>query len=188
MLDAEHEAAGRITRDYELDIRVPASFPDNPPIVYEVSGQIPRTPDFHVNGDNTLCLGSPLSLRRTLKRWPDVCEFMARTLRPHLYAVTVKLDNGRDFVFGELRHGTAGQLQDLADDLRLPESLVTNAIDLMLMPLNEADAQPCICGCGGMVSTCVLRDRLGEVRELLSTDSLRILRNDIQALLSAEQR
>ena len=187
-LDAAHDAAGRITRDYELDIQFPDCFPENPPIVYEVGGQIPRTSDFHVNGDNTLCLGSPLAVRRALSRWPNVREFMARTLRPYLYAVTVKLDTGRDFVFGELRHGTAGQLQDLADDLRLPEDRVINAIDLMLMPSAEANAQPCICGCGGIVSTCALRDRLGEVRDLLSTASLLVLRNDIQTLLSAEHR
>ena len=185
-LDATDETAGRITRDYQLDIRVPDRFPDNSPAVYEVGGQIPRTPDFHVNGDNTLCLGSPLAVRRALRRWPNMRDLMAHTLRPYLYAVTLKLDTGRDFVFGELRHGTAGQLQDLADDLRLPEDQVINAIDLMLMPLGEADAQPCICGCGGNVSSCELRDRLVDVRDLLSAASLRILRNDIQTLFSAE--
>lgn len=187
MLDAEHDAAGRITRDYELDILFPASFPDDPPIVYAVCGQIPRTPDFHVNGDNTLCLGSPLALRRALKHWPDVREFMARTLRPYLYAMTVKLETGGDFVFGELRHGTAGQLQDLADDLRLPEDQVVNAINLMLMPSVEANAQPCFCGCGRIVGNCELRDRVKEVRDLLSAPSLRILRDKFQALRSSER-
>jgi hypothetical protein len=187
VLDAEHEVAGRITRHYELDIRVPASFPDSPPIVYEVCGQIPRTPDFHVNGDNTLCLGSPLGVRRALKHWPDVREFMAHTLRPYLYALTVKLDTGRDFVFGELRHGTAGQLQDLADDLRLPEDQIVNAIDLMLMTSVEANAQPCICGCGRIVGNCELRDRIEEVRDLLSAPSLSILRHEFQALHSSER-
>jgi hypothetical protein len=186
-LDAEHEAAGRITSDFELDIRVPASFPDSPPIVYEIGGQIPRTPDFHVNGDDTLCLGSPLGIRRALKGWPNVREFMARTLRSYLYAVAVKLDTGRDFVFGELRHGTAGQLQDLAEDLQLPEDQVVNAIDLMLMPSAEANAQPCICGCGGIVRNCDLHVRLEEVRDLLSASSLRILRNEIENLVSAER-
>ena len=187
MLDAEHEVAGRIACDYELDIQVPASFPDSPPIVYEVGGQIPRTPDFHVNGDNTLCLGSPLAMRRALKRWPDMSEFMARTLRPYLYAMTVKLHTGRDFVFGELRHGAAGQLQELADDLRLPEDQVVNAIDLMLMPSAEANAKPCICGCGGIVDNCELRDRIEEVRDLLSAPSLHVLRNEFQALISSER-
>ncbi len=187
-LDAAHETAGRITRDYQLDIHISDRFPDDPPFVYEVGGQIPREPDFHVNGDNTLCVGSPLAVRRALRRWPNVRSFLARTLRPYLYAVTVKLDTGRDFVFGELRHGTAGQLQDLADDLRLPEDQVINAINLMLMPSAEADDQPCICGCGGVVSNCALRDRLGEVRDLFSATSLRVLRDEIQTLLSVQHR
>jgi len=179
-LDAEHSAAGRITRQYELAIQIPASFPHQPPAVFEVGGVIPNDPDFHVNSHNgSLCLGSPLALKRLLRSHPDLQAFMARTLRPYLYAVSVKLDRGGPFVFGELRHGPAGKLQDLADDLQIAESSVDAALDLALMARIDAHRMPCPCGCARLLGECTLRDRIDELCALCDADELRALRYEL---------
>lgn len=181
VLDATHPTAGRVTGTYDLTIDVPLDFPLQTPVVFEDSRKIPREPDYHINThDHSFCLGSPLALRRAVRRWPNLQEFLARTLRPYLYAVTLKLDTSRDFVFGELRHGTEGQLQDLADDLQLPEARVAAALDLLLMPSNVADTQPCPCSCGRLLSGCPLRERLNDVRDLASETWLRGLRKAVQ--------
>lgn len=181
-LDATHPAAGRITRRYAIEIEVPTTFPEQPPIVKEVGRQIPHSPDYHVNPGGSLCMGSPLALQRALRQWPDLQSFLSRTLRPYLYAVTLKLDTGRDFVFGELRHGTLGQLQDLADDLQLTEAQVIAALDLLLLPRADADAHLCACACGRVLGACELRERLDEIRDLASEASWRKLRNEFEAL------
>jgi hypothetical protein len=184
LLDATHASAGHVHREYQLELEVPANFPAQAPVVFETEGTIPRHPDYHVNlPANSLCLGSPLALRRLLRACPDLQQFLARSLRPYLYAVTVKLDTGQDFVFGELRHGPAGQLQDLADDLQLAESQVVGALDLLLMPRETANALPCPCQCGQVLGSCALRERLDEVRDLASETLLRRLRNEFAALL-----
>jgi hypothetical protein len=182
-LDATHPAAGRVTRTYDLTVEVPDDFPLQPPVVFEIANTIPRHPDYHVNShDHSLCLGSPIALRRAVRRWPNLQEFLARTLRPYLYAVTLKLDTGRDFVFGELRHGAEGQIQDLADDLQLPEAPVAAALDLLLMSGDLADTQTCPCSCGRLLGGCQLRERLNEVRDLASEMWLRQLRNAMPAI------
>lgn len=184
-LDATHPAAGRVTRTYDLTIEIPADFPSQPPLAFEVGGKIPRDSDFHVNShDQSLCLGSPLALRRVLRRWPSLDEFLAKTLRPYLYAVTVKLDTGRDFVFGELRHGTDGLVQDLADDLHLPETRVVAALDLLLMPSDLAGIQVCPCECGRLLGDCELRERLNEIRDLASETWLQQLRAAIRSTIA----
>lgn len=181
-LDATHPAAGRVTQTYDVMIVVPEDFPSQPPAVFEVSTKIPRDPDFHVNAhDHSLCLGSPLALRRVIRRWPNLQEFLARTLRPYLYAVTLKLETGQDFVFGELRHGTEGQIQDLADDLQLPEARVAAALDLLLMPRDHADTQSCPCRCGKLLGECELRERLNDVRSLASESWIREIRSAVAA-------
>jgi len=180
LLDAEHSAAGRVTRRYQLSIHIPLSFPQQPPVVLEVGGVIPNDSDFHVNGHNgSLCLGSPLALKRLLRSHPDLQVFMARTLRPYLYAVSVKLDRGGPFVFGELRHGAAGKLQDLADDLRIAESSVDAALDLALMASIDANRMPCPCGCARSLGECSLRDRIDDLRALAGEDELHALRDEI---------
>lgn len=184
MLDATHQVAGRITQTYDLAIMVPADFPSQTPVVFETSTKIPCDPNYHVNThDHSLCLGTPIALRRAVRRWPNLQEFLARTLRPYLYAVTLKLETGRDFAFGELRHGTEGQIQDLAGDLQLPEARVAAALDLLLMPTNLADRQSCPCCCGRLLGECQLRERLNDVRSLASESWIREMRKAVTALL-----
>lgn len=172
ILDATHSVAGRVSREYELSIWVPSSFPSEAPKVFEQGDKIPKEADYHVNPDFSMCLGSPLALKRILRRWPNLQEFLARTLRPYLYAVTLKLDNGGEFAFGELRHGEAGELQGLSDDLQIPERQLGAALDLLLMSVTEADGQPCPCGCGKELRACATKGRVDEVRELASRNWL----------------
>lgn len=178
-LDAEHPAAGRVVREFQLSVHIPSSFPHAPPVVFENGGVIPCEPDFHVNGHNgSLCLGSPLALRRVLRAHPELQGFLVHTLRPYLYAVSIKLDRGGPFVFGELRHGSEGKLQDLADDLGIAESCVLPALNLALLPYEEAREMPCPCGCAKALAECSLRDRIADLRALCNTRELESLRDE----------
>src|SRR5690348_12820456 len=72
-LDATHSVAGHVTREYQLGIDLPPNFPAQLPVVFELGGCIPRDSDFHVNVyDGSLCLGSPLALRRIARQKPDL--------------------------------------------------------------------------------------------------------------------
>ena len=55
-----------ICDSYELELEVPISFPRGIPKVKEVAGKIPRDGTFHVNHDETLCLGSPLGILKRM--------------------------------------------------------------------------------------------------------------------------
>lgn len=168
-LDVIHASAGRVTRSYSLRVGTPPAFPQDYPVVYEVGNAIPRHPDWHVNThDGSLCLGSRLGLRLELKARPHLAEFLSVTLNPYLYAVAVKLETGRPFVFGELCHGGAGMVQDLAERLRIPESAVPGAFALLAEPDAVARLRECLCGCGQTLGECETYTRVCTIRELES--------------------
>lgn len=168
-LDAIHASAGRVTRDFSLHIAVPPAFPQEYPTVYEVGKAVPCRPDWHVNvHDGSFCLGSRLGLILELRRSPNLADFLSATLDPYLYAVALKLETGRPFVFGELRHGNAGVLEDLAERLQIPESAVPGALALLAEPDAVARLQDCPCGCGRALGECETHQRVCETRSLES--------------------
>src|SRR5690349_6562308 len=92
---AHHAKEGDIQDTFALQIIVPSGFPKEPPRVTETGGRIPRTGEYHVNPtDNTLCLGSPLSLLLKLSKKPTLEGFAENCLVPYLFAISHKLKNG----------------------------------------------------------------------------------------------
>ena len=76
------------------------------------------------------------------------------------------METGRPFVFGELRHGDAGMVQDLAERLRIPESAVPDAFALLAEPDAVARLHECPCGCGRGLADCETYQRFCAIRNL----------------------
>ena len=93
-----------ITDSYELKISVPIDFPDVLPKVWELGGKIPNDGLHHLNPNKTLCLGAPIHVLKKIKENPTVVGFAENCIVPFLYAVSRKLADGGEFVFGELEH------------------------------------------------------------------------------------
>src|SRR5213594_728818 len=110
---AHHAREGDIQDSFALEIVVPSAFPKALPRVTESGGRIPRTGEYHVNtADNTLCLGSSLSLLLKLSKKPTIDGFAESCLVPYLFAISRKLKNGGPLPFGELAHGRKGLRDD----------------------------------------------------------------------------
>jgi hypothetical protein len=159
---------------FRLEICVSKRFPYEPPIVKEIGGRLPdpKHPDrekFHVNEDTSLCLGSPLRLKMDLQKNPTLPGFAELSLVPYLYAVSLKLKNGGDMVFGELAHGGAGLFDDYAEILGLAEKhSVVHAFQLLSLNKRDANKHPCPCGCGKRLGRCNLRYKMHELRQIAS--------------------
>lgn len=157
-------AANNDIRDtYDLRISIEPSFPRDAPTVIEIGGKIPRTGDFHVNPDSTLCLGSPLRLKKILADQPDLVAFAERCLVPYLYRVSAKLQRGEDLM--GLAHGMRGVVDDYADLFSLSSvEQVVAALDLLAMKKRLANKRNCPCGCGRRLGRCSLHHRLNAFR------------------------
>lgn len=156
-----------IEDNYKLEIIVPEKFPQALPKVKEIGGKIPRNGDFHVNPDGTLCLGSPLRLLKKIYKFPNLSGFVNKCLVPYLYAVSYKLRNGGDFVFGELAHGDQGIVEDYSYLFGLTNpAQITEAIQLLGIKKRVANKRPCPCGCRKRLGACSLHHKLNEFRKM----------------------
>lgn len=164
-----------VTDEFELLILVPNAFPRDIPRVKETGRRIPNDSKYHVNQhDSTLCLGSPMRLLCNLSRNPTLVGFAETCIVPYLYAMSRNLNEGIPFVFGELQHGTPGELNDYADLLGLKNpDQARKAVKLLGMKQRCANKHPCPCGCGRRLGCCDFRVRLSKVRELASLEWFR---------------
>jgi len=166
---AQSPGCAQITDSYHLRLDVPATFPSHFPKVTELDNKIPRTEDYHINPDGTLCLGSPLRLLCIMSKRPTLLGFASDCLVPYLYAISHKLNRGGALLFGELAHGKPGELQDYSDlfSLKRPDQ-VQRAIRLLGMKKSLANKQPCPCDCGRRLGECRFNRRIGRFRKLAS--------------------
>lgn len=157
-------AANDEIRDtYQLRISIPQSFPWDVPSVTEIGGRIPRTGDFHVNPDNTLCLGSPLRIKKILSDRADIVSFAELCLVPYLYRVSAALQRG-DRLAG-LAHGTPGVLDDYAGLFGLSSAeQVLAALRMLKLKKRIANKKYCPCRCGRRLGSCPLHFRLNGFR------------------------
>ena len=168
--NAHHAKEGSIQDSFALEIIVPSGFPKELPRVTETGGRIPRTGEYHVNPtDNTLCLGSPLSLLFKLSQKPTLEGFAENCLVSYLFAISRKLNTGGPLPFGELAHGRKGIQDDYAAlfELRQPEN-VGRVLALLGMKKRRANKHPCPCGCRHRLGVCRFNLRLRIFRTLAS--------------------
>src|SRR5688500_15736505 len=90
LFEFQATGAGHHVEDaFHLKIIVPRSFPADLPRVFETGSRIPRPGDYHVNPDETLCLGSHLRLKKALLTDPSLMEFAAKCIVPYLFNVSI---------------------------------------------------------------------------------------------------
>lgn len=167
---AHHAKGGDIQDSFTLEIIVPSGFPRELPRVTETGGRIPRTGEYHINPtDNTLCLGSPLSLLIELSKKPTLEGFAENCLVPYLFGISHKQRTGDSLPFGELDHGVNGLFADYLQlfGLQTREQLIY-AFRLLGMKKRRANKHPCPCGCGTRLGRCKFNLCLGEFRKIAS--------------------
>ncbi len=156
-----------ISDSYQLQIAIPQSFPKEIPKITEIGHKIPREAKYHVNGDDTLCLGSALRVRQSLSQNPSIPGFTKNCLLPYLYAISHKLKYGGDFPFGELDHGEPGVIADYLNLFCLKEgSQVKQTLLLLGMKKRIANKKPCPCGCGKRLGACPFHYKVNNFRKL----------------------
>jgi len=155
----------QIADEYQIEIDVPDSFPEQLPSVRETQGRIPA--DFHRLEGGALCLGSPTRLLLIARESVTLPRFVDRCVVPYLYGHSY-FEKYRTMPFGELEHGAAGIRDDFAGlfgvaDLRS----VPEFIRLTSMRRRQANKERCPCGSLRRLGRCHnrrvngLRTRLG---------------------------
>lgn len=161
------EDGPEISDRFELEITVPSEFPFLLPTVKEIAKKIPRQEGFHINPDDSLCLGSPLRLLSLVQDLPTIVGFAERCLVPYLYAIHLKLKQGGGLYMGELEHGSPGIITDYLELLSLKsKNEVLEALELMCVRKRVANKKICPCICGRRLGKCSLRFKINKFRNM----------------------
>ncbi|MBM7715349.1 hypothetical protein JOC94_002336 [Bacillus thermophilus] len=168
-LDIKNDTYGNIKDKFLIRIVIPKSFPKEIPTVYEVGNRFPKTLDFHTFSDSSLCLGSPLSLRKQIKDNPTLDGFICSCVIPYFYAIALKLQGKGSFVFGELYHGVEGLIQDYLEvfDLKYINQVI-ELLDILSQKPNRGNKKKCPCGCNRIVAKCSLHKKIVEYRDVMT--------------------
>src|SRR5690606_28509121 len=138
--DITNDTYGNIKDEFLIKIVIPKSYPKEIPTVYEIGERFPKTLDYHAYPDSSLCLGSPMSLRKRIKDNPTLDGFIHSCVVPYFYAISLRLQGEENFVFGELYHGIDGIIQDYLEVFELKYiDQVINLLDILSQKPNRSN-------------------------------------------------
>ena len=173
-----------------LRIEVPFNYPDEVPKIYEEFGGelVPRDISYHKYQTGQFCLGSPLELRAIIAENPSLLFFVENTIVPLIVAARYKgagRNNGA-FIYGELKHGTEGLIEDFECRYQLKFDMVQiiDFFNLLGKKKRIANKLPCACGNGQIVRKCSCHSVFTRVRNspLYSRTMYRALACDYRTL------
>jgi len=156
-----------IKDDYDVEISIPEDYPQNPPTVKETSKKIPRNKDNHVYTSNgTLCLGSPLAVKRTFAQERTLLWYAREQVVRFLFSHSHKQKYGF-MPFGELSHGPEGLLEYYKDLFSVHDNWYVLGLLKRLADDNYKGHTICPCGSGQKLRNCH-GPILKEIKEYMS--------------------
>ena len=152
LFEASADSLEEIKESFELELKIPHSYPDSLPRVKETGGRIVAEYE-HRFQDGTLCLAVPIEQRRIFFEQPTILGFVNKLVIPYLYGYSYWEKHGRH-PFGEAAHGHDGILRHYVDTLCLPNDLAALAVICFLFEHGYRGHHDCPCGSGLKVRTC----------------------------------
>jgi hypothetical protein len=166
----------QISDCYQIEFRIPETFPRKIPTVFETGGRIPLS--YHHLQGGSLCPGSETRLRLMLSEGLSLVGFVDRCLIPYLYRFSY-LETYGEAPFEDLEHGVSGIREDLRQLLGAKrESEVLPFIRLLGMKKQHANKKRCPCGSGDRVGRCHHR-QLNRLRKRLGRYWFRIVEQQL---------
>lgn len=173
---------GRVLDRYEIEVELPSDGPTTGiPVVREVGGRIPRTPDRHVNSDGSACLMVPDEF---WYRNPDGLDLISFLRGPvlHYFISQSIVEHGETWPAGERAHGIAGVLQFYASLLGTDNPGRIAAFLRMAAAKKMRAHWPCPCG-SGRRATCCHGERIEHLRNRLPRNTIRMAEVSVRGLL-----
>lgn len=140
-----------IEDEFQIEIIIPDTYPDKPPMLKETGNKIPDT--FHRNGDNTKCLGVPLEIRMKFKDNPTLIGFVEELVVPYLFSYSY-WDKHNKMPFDEWSHFGRGILEYYQDLLNVRSEMVVLEFLKILADDNYRGHINCPCGSGEKLRKC----------------------------------
>jgi len=144
---------GEILDRYLVEIELPHDYPDAVPVVREVGGRVPRTPDYHVNGTGEACLFLPDERWTVCPPGTTFLAFLEGPVRNFFLGQSVYRVTGK-WPFGERRHGTDGTRDYYVELLGADDiNVILGYLECLARPVLKGHWQ-CPCQSGRRLRDC----------------------------------
>ena len=149
------DRSGMYWGTFQIEIRVPASYPYCVPDLYEKSKIIPWDIDFHINEQGWCCVDIGHRLLYRAKSGISILTFLTEWVYPffanYLYRV---LEN--KYANGEYAHSFEGVKQFYQEDLKLSADEAVNLLSQLVSKSSVGRNDDCPCGSGKKLKRCHL--------------------------------
>jgi len=160
-----------VTETVNIRIKIPCRYPHDPIKVFETAGVFPNHPNYHVNDDGSMCLGSFLQLRLWAKQKGDLMAFTDDFIKPFVYAAILKVKHGVDWVFGCLSHYGKGELEHCESLFSVSGKVaVLQCLTAARRKRSVGNKLDCFCGCGKRIGRCDCHYSINIVRKATGRD------------------
>ncbi|QQR85909.1 MAG: SEC-C domain-containing protein [Flavobacteriales bacterium] len=130
---------------FVVTIEFPLAYPQIPPRLYEDQGRIKRTPDWHVNGDDSLCIGPEVSELEKYDGAAHLQDWLDRSAIPFL-ANHLHKERTAEYKNGEFQHYTEGIWEYYAGEWNCSRAEVLRRLSLITGEVTVPRNELCYCG------------------------------------------
>jgi len=163
-------SAAGITTPIEVQIELPAQYPDVEPVAIDAAARFPRSADAHIHSDGSCCLWLPWESPWNPRSPDGIVTFIDHVVE-FFYKQLIFEANGHKRWPGAARgHGPAGFKEFVCEALGIEESVLTRFLPVLADWPKADKYQPCPCRGGKKLRWChgpavvALLGRLGRER------------------------
>ena len=153
---------------FHISIVLPCRFPNELPIVRELSGRIPRVEERHVEVDGTACVLFPDDRWRCFPPGSTLIDYIRGPLH-NFFLSQLYYEEHSSWPFGEWAHGREGVLEYYRWFAGVDDDLAAYRFLFVLAKRRAKLHWDCPCGSGKKIKICC-RSKISEMRSRIGTD------------------
>lgn len=174
---------GNIRDKYRVEIKIPANFPEQLPIVKEIGNRITKgdrpNKDEHIEDNGVLCLGTYFRMIFAISDDVSLANFVKKCVIPFFYANSYYEQN-KKYPWGDLRHAGIGLVSDYLEIFKLNTvKQLSYLVELLQMQKFKSRKMKCPC-CHRRFRSCEPYSVVKKLESIVSNQSIRIQLKTIQ--------
>lgn len=170
------DPSGILWRTLKVQIEIPEKYPLTPPVIYEIGGELPHEPEWHINGDGSCCVGPNAKIFRLLNSLITIEGWLNIIVMPYFFDQVHKLEKGV-YKGKEYAHGSYGLIEDYKDWWKLEhDKEVIEKLKLITNWNKYPRNKSCYCGSGIKFKKCHL------LKQTFENIPIQVYREDLRLI------
>lgn len=140
---------GNYLKTFEIAIDIPENYPYGVPLLFELSENIPRIEDRHINNNGLCCVDIDHELLLLARRGLRLFDFIRDKVYPYFANQLFYEFNDSKYANGEYEHRFQGVIQFYSNRLGLEDpKLIVSFLECLISNKLPGRNKPCLCNAG----------------------------------------